>query len=258
MFFFVWKVLKGSGNMKTTSQSFRFYLMVKHCARIAFLPWPKYTFHDLATAQDTIDGRRFQRMSEQLSRTQSGQKLLTQKPKLSVSSINWTYLSQLPEHTFGHAVWLHFSTHNLFEEPDLGVPQINWGPDAEYIKDRYRQTHDFRHVLLGLGITGKEEVLLNIFQASQFFLLLNALIGFFGLLKHGWHHPIHTLRSAIKAIKIGRNSQFTMELPYEELWDQDLNELRKKLNIVPIGLLYQTDNEVRNQPRELVHGHEIS
>ena len=224
--------------MQNPTFALRLWLLLKHCSRIAFLPWPKYTFHDLATAQDAIDGARFQAMVDRLKKTDAGQRLLKERPQLSIQSIDWAYLSTLPQHTFGYAVWHHFASHNLLSEPDLGTSPLNWGPEAEYIKDRYRQTHDFRHVLLGLGISGKDEVLLNIFQASQFFLLLNALIGCFGLLKHGWHRPLQTLRSALKAFREGKRSSFLMTLHFETLWEKDLRELRSELNISPVGGLY--------------------
>ena len=217
---------------------YRLRLLLKHSLRIAFLPWPKYTFNDLAVAQDAIDGMRFQSMAQLLSQSKEGHLLLTQKPLLSITNIDWEYLSTLPQNTFGYAVWRHFTDNNILEEPDLGVSPLDWGPEAEYVKQRYRQTHDFRHVLLGLGISGKEEVLLNIYQASQFFLLLNALIGLFGLLKHGWHRPAHTCRSTIKAFREGKKSLFLMRLSYEDLWEKDLGQLRTELNLSPVGTLY--------------------
>ena len=77
---------------------------------------------------------------------------MIERPHLSIDSIDWESLSALPAHSFGYCVWHHFYAHQILEEPDLGDKHFHWGDEAEYIKDRFRQTHDFRHVLLGLGM----------------------------------------------------------------------------------------------------------
>lgn len=214
---------------------FRFKLLLKHTLRIAFLPWPKYTFNDLATAQDALDGPRFQKMSRILKKSCSGRRLLSEKPGLNVSNVDWNYLAGLPTNSFGYCVWHHFISNDILNEPDLGTSPFFWGKDAEYTKDRFRQTHDFRHVLLGLGITGREEVLVNIFQASQFFLFLSALIGFAGTLKHGWYQPIRMLGDILKSIREGKKCQVLIDVRFEVLWERDINELRTEFNLKPVG-----------------------
>lgn len=113
---------------------FRLFIFVKHSFRIAFLPWPKYTFNDLTTAQDAIDGPRFEAMSTRFKESTSGQKLLKDRPMLSFGTMNWKYLSELPVHTIGYCVWHHFVSNDIFEEPDLGRPRIKWNNEGEYIK----------------------------------------------------------------------------------------------------------------------------
>ena len=57
-------------------------------------------------------------------------------------------------------------------------------PDMAYLMRRFRQTHDVWHALLGIGVTGHEEVLMHWFSYGQLRLPVSAMIMVFGTMKH--------------------------------------------------------------------------
>ena len=223
---------KNPGFLRRTS------LAVKHSAKVLFLPWPHYSFEDLATVQDAVDGPRFQQMARRMKETNEGRQLLIDRPALSIDTIDWEALSALPTDSFGYCVWHHFYGNQILEEPDLGEKHFDWGDEAEYTKDRFRQTHDFRHVLLGLGISGSDEVLVNVHQANQHPLILSRLIAVGGAIKHGFTHARRMILSIIRTRRSARKSAFLPALRYEDYWHWSIHDLREHLNLVPVGRHY--------------------
>ena len=216
----------------------RLWLVLKHATRVALLPWPRYTFHDLATIQDAVDGPRFKQMTTRMSESDEGLSILREKPELSIESIDWRYLSSLPTDSFGYNVWHHFHSHHLLEPVHLGQSIFHWGESTEYAKDRFRKTHDFRHVLLGVGIRGQDEVLVNVVQASQDPLILSFMISLIGGIKHSVPRPLLLLNGMWRAWRTGREAEYLPSVFFEEYWEWSLSELRTRLNIEPVGSAY--------------------
>ena len=214
--------------------------LLYHSARILFLRWPAYTFDDLAAVQDCLDGPAFQGAAARMALDPHGRALLEARPDLGIAMVDWQALSTLPIDSFGYNVWHHFYANGILEEVALGPPIVQWGEAAEFAKARYRATHDIRHVLLGLGITGHEEVVLQTFQCAQLFQKLSALIVVFGGLKHmlidrEWRA---ILTRAPQAWRVGRRARFLLHLPAEDLWSTPLAEVRALYGITPVGSAY--------------------
>ncbi len=211
-----------------------------HSARILLLPWPRYTFDDLAAVQDCLDGPAFSRAARALRDDDDGRRVLRVSPRLGIPSVDWPALSALPIDSLGYNLWHHFHSNGLLEEVPLGPPVVCWDADTECAKDRYRATHDLRHVLLGLGVSGPEEVALQAFQCAQLFQKLSALIVVFGALKHsladgagGW-----LLRTLPRAWRAGRRARFVLTMPVEQMWEMRLVDARAAWGVVPVGAVY--------------------
>ncbi len=211
-----------------------------HGARLLFLKWPDYTFDDLAAMQDTLDGPAFQRAAQKLAQEPEGRRLLEQRPNLGIDTVDWQTLSMLPLDTLGYNVWHHFYSNGLLKHVVLGPPKMQWGEEAEFAKARYRATHDLRHVMLGLGVEGYEEVVLQTFQCAQLYQNLSALIVLLGGLKHilmdGRWREVFSL--APKAWRVGRQARFLLHMPAEEMWTLSLEQVRADYGIVPVGRRY--------------------
>ncbi len=215
-------------------------MFLRHASRILFLRWPGYTFDDLAAIQDTLDGPAFQRAADRMALDPDGRKLLARRPDLGIRTVDWRTLSTLPVDSFGYNVWHHFYVNGILHEVPLGPPLVRWSDEAEFAKARYRSTHDMRHVMLGLGVEGYEEIVLQTFQCAQLPQKLSVLIVLFGGLKHmlidGRSREI--LGLAPRAWRVGRRARFLQNMPVEDIWAQPLDTVREAFGIVPVGNLY--------------------
>jgi ubiquinone biosynthesis protein COQ4 len=218
----------------------RIRVLLVHGSRILFRRWPDYSFDDLAAIQDTLDGPAFGRAAERMAQDVEGAAILRDRPRLSVSTVDWGYLRSLPTHTLGHCLWHHFTANGLLEEVELAPPRWPWPADTEYAKQRYRETHDLRHVLTGLGVSDVEEVLLQSFQFVQLPQVLSLGIVVLGGLKFAlvdgqWRR---LLRDLPRAVRSARRARFLSNVRFEELWERPLEEVRDELGLEPIGTAY--------------------
>ena len=98
---------------------------------------------------------------------------------------------------------------------------------------RFRQTHDVWHALLGLGITGHEEVLTHWFTYGQLQLPVSALIMVFGTLKHmvlerRWGALRH---SALEAYRAGRDAAPLIGVSWEDQWEDPISVVRERYGL---------------------------
>jgi ubiquinone biosynthesis protein COQ4 len=199
-----------------------------------FNRWPGYTFADLAAIQDSVDGWAFHQIAERMRGSRAGRRLLRERPEITVAAVE--ALQHLPEGSLGRAFWYHMASNDILEMPDLGVPSLPWDEDTQYARDRYRQTHDVRHTLLGVGIEGHEEVILQTFQFAQQPQFLSAGIVLLGGLKHAlldgkWRL---LLRKVPQAWRAGKVAVDLSSVHFESLWHLPLEDARRALNLTPI------------------------
>jgi ubiquinone biosynthesis protein COQ4 len=175
-----------------------------------------------------------------MSSSEEGRRILSEQPEISLSAVDWRWLSTLPIETLGYNFWHHFYANGILEDVDLGESLIAYDPDTEYAKKRYRQTHDARHVLCGLGLEGYEEVVLQTFQYAQLPQVLSAGIVIFGGLKHilidwKWREVLYGVPKAWRA---GRAADLLCNIYLEELWEQPLETVREEYSVAPVRGLY--------------------
>lgn len=222
------------------SLSFRVKTFIYHGSRILRYRYPGYTFDDLAACQDALDGPAFQNVARRMWKDPVGKKLMEEQPRLQITTIDWTRLSMLPVESFGYNLWHHFHANGILEEVILSEPVVQWDADTEYAKWRYRETHDIRHVLMGVGIEGYEEVILQTFQCAQQFQILSAGIVIGGALKHAIIDGdlLKMVRNIPRAWRVGKKAHFLSNVYYEDFWETPLQELREQLGITPVGNVY--------------------
>jgi len=211
-----------------------------HGSKILRYRYPDYTFDDLAACQDALDGPAFQNVARRMWADPTGERLMREQPRINLEAVDWRALSMLPIDTLGYSLWHHFYDNDILGYVELGEPIVRWDEDTEYAKWRYRETHDIRHVLLGLGIEGHEEVVLQTFQCAQQFQILSAGIAIVGGVKHAIIDraflPIVTRMP--RAWRTGKRARFLSLVYFEDLWEMNLHELRETLGITPLGDRY--------------------
>lgn len=213
----------------------RLRILFRHGSRILFNRWPGYTFADLAAIQDSLDLWAFEQIAQRMRASGAGRRLLIERPQITLADVE--ALQHLPEGTLGRTFWHHLESNNILELPDLGEPTMRWDEETEYARDRYRQTHDIRHILLGVGIEGYEEVVLQTFQFAQQPQILSGCIVLLGGLKHAlidgeWRR---LARMMPKAWRVGKRAVFLSNVRFESFWHLPIEQVRRALGIEAVG-----------------------
>jgi len=113
-------------------------------------------------------------------------------------------------------------------------------PELAYIMQRYRESHDFYHVLLGFGVSLPAELVVKWFELANFALPVAALSSAFGPLAMEASERRRLIRTYGRwALECGGSSQCLIGLEWERLWEKDLVELRREVGVtkppVPFG-----------------------
>ena len=161
------------------------------------------------------------------------QGLLRERPELSPATVALDELRALPGSTLGGAYVRHLDDNGLTPSSQAADTRYVSEPDIAYLMRRFRRTHDIWHALLGLGITGHEEVLLHAFSWGQLRLPVSALVVVFGTLKHivierRWQTLRHSL---YEAYQLGRDAAPLLPVPWETLWSEPIDDLRTRYHL---------------------------
>ena len=161
-----------------------------------------------------------------------GADILEQKPNLTTATLNLNSLRKLPKGTFGSAYveWMDRYGYS----PD-GRPEVRYIEDKElaYIMQRYRQTHDFSHVLLNLPPTVMGEVVIKWYELAQTQLPMTFLSAMFGPLSVGPQEWRLLLQSGAFAwaSKVGTDSDSMLCVRFEDHLDSSLEDVRALMNL---------------------------
>jgi ubiquinone biosynthesis protein COQ4 len=171
-----------------------------------------------------------------MTRTAEGRRLMVERPELSSEHVDYDHLRRLPETTFGGAYVRHLDGNKITADYQAAATRHVDDPDMAYLMRRFRQTHDVWHALLGIGITGHEEVLIHWFSFGQLRLPVSMLIMVFGSMKHlvleqRWDAVRHSMTEAYRA---GRDADPLMPVYWEDLWEHPLEEVRARYHVHPL------------------------
>jgi ubiquinone biosynthesis protein COQ4 len=189
---------------------------------------------DAVAALGEVTGRTaLERLRESLRAVPAGRMLLNERPLLDSAVLVKHNLHALPAGTFGHAYAQYLARHGF--DPD-GRDAVRFVDDAElaWVMARYRQTHDFGHVLCGLPPTVLGEVALKWFEAVQTRLPmcgLSALAGPLALPRADRDR----LRTVLVpwALRAGRVANPLLAVRFEDEFATPLQELRERLSLEP-------------------------
>ncbi|KRX09787.1 hypothetical protein PPERSA_02659 [Pseudocohnilembus persalinus] len=97
-------------------------------------------------------------LREQMRKDDEGQLILKEQPRVNNSTVDLEYLLSLEKNTFGYA-YGHFMNSHKFNSEDRPVSRYIQDLELAYIFQRYKEIHDFIHVLLGYDVTVKDELI---------------------------------------------------------------------------------------------------
>ena len=192
--------------------------------------------HEIHRVEEITGRPRYRRLLAEMKATPEGQRILTERPELSSEHVDYDHLRALPASTLGGAYARHLDDNKLTADYQAAATRHVDDPEMAYLMRRFRQTHDVWHALMGIGITGHEEVLTHWFSYGQLRLPVSALIMVFGTMKHmllekRWDALRHSLREAYRS---GRDADPLLSVYWEDLWEQPLDEVRARYRVKPL------------------------
>ncbi len=192
--------------------------------------------HEIHRVEEITGRPRYRAIQAELESFEGGRRLLAERPELSSERVDYDYLRRLPASTLGGAYARHLDDNHITADYQAAATRHVDDPDMAYLMRRFRQTHDVWHALLGVGITGHEEVLVHWFTWGQLRLPVSAMIMFFGSLKHlvlerRWQAVRH---SALEAYRSGRDAAPLLGVIWEDMWEQPLEDVRARYHIHPL------------------------
>ena len=166
-----------------------------------------------------------------------GREMLRDRPAITSESLDMDRLRKLPEGTFGreYVTWMDENGYS----PD-GRPPVRYIEDSElaFIMQRYRQTHDFTHVLLGpIPPTVLGEILVKWFELAHFNLPMNFLSAVVGpaALSRREMSLLYQTRALSWVSKVGQSAELLLNVRFEDRMDWTMKELRLDLGLPPDG-----------------------
>lgn len=188
----------------------------------------------LATVQDGLDIRAFVLLAQEMRQTEDGRWLLTHQPRVDTRSLDPARLASLPDGTLGREAYRHLSQHGLLRDVEIPPSPFPLPADAVYAKTRWRETHDFRHVLTGLGVSIRDEIVLQAFQLGQFHNRFAVFQMTFGPVLAPCH-PGALARDYLRAWRAGRRAARLISVRWETLLDRPVEALRRDLGVERLG-----------------------
>ena len=159
-----------------------------------------------------------------------GALILQERPDLTEATLDLEKLRLLPNDTFGGAyvAWMDKYKYSPNERPEVRYIEDE---ELAYIMQRYRQTHDFCHVLLDIPPTVLGEVVIKWFELAQTQLpmtFLSAMFGPFSAPKK-WHLLLQS-GAFSWASKVGTTSDLLLNVYFEHHMESKLVDVRKTVS----------------------------
>ncbi|XP_046845378.1 ubiquinone biosynthesis protein COQ4 homolog, mitochondrial-like [Xenia sp. Carnegie-2017] len=161
-----------------------------------------------------------------------GQKILRERPRITSATINVPALRELPEGTFGKEYTNFLDRNKVTPDSRLPVRFID-DPELAYVMQRYREVHDFNHALLGMPTNIVGEITVKWFEMVQTRLPMCTFGSLLAPLRLKRSQQERLVNTYIPwALYAGYRARFLMNLYVEKYFEEPIDLLRKRLNIV--------------------------
>jgi len=188
--------------------------------------------HDMVAALAEVTGSvALQNMHRDMMSDPTGRRILADRPLVNTESVDIKTLEQLPKNTFGYA-YAMFLKKNGFDPDERALVKFVAKDELAYVMKRYRQSHDFYHVVTDLPPTVLGELALKYVELFQTGLPVCALSVSVGSMKLSKEERRQLVEEYLPwAIRVGKNHKKWMNIYWEEEFHKDLKDFRLELGI---------------------------
>ncbi|CEQ43214.1 SPOSA6832_05121 [Sporobolomyces salmonicolor] len=177
------------------------------------------------------------RLRTRMRSTPSGRRLLRERPRITEESIDVESLGKLEEGTFGRAYYEWLRRNKVTPDTRDPVRYVD-DPELAYLLQRYRESHDFYHVLLGFGVSLPAELVVKWFELANFGLPVAFLSSVLGPLRMESDERRRLWRTyGAWALQAGGKAECLIGVEWEREWETPIRELRERFGVEkpPVG-----------------------
>ena len=199
---------------------------------------------------------------ESMRSTASGRRLLIERPSVNSATVDVDYLAKLERGTFGRE-WIEWLKENGVGPDGRAEADYMTTPEHKYLIQRYRESHDFYHLLLRMPVTQLGETVVKYFEMAQMNMpvagfaaaggtlrilasnlsslpkpsqLLSAALGQPSSSQVAHDVPSSADLSALQtlipwAMHIGTTSVPLISIEWERCWDRNIDHMRSEFGI---------------------------
>jgi ubiquinone biosynthesis protein COQ4 len=188
--------------------------------------------HDMVAALAEVTGSvALHTMHRDMMNDPTGRRILADRPLVNTNSIDIQVLEELPKNTFGYA-YAMFLRKNGFDPDERAHVKYIANEELAYVMKRYRQCHDFYHVVTDLPPTVLGELALKYVELFQTGLPVCALSVSVGSMKLSKEERRQLVEEYLPwAIRVGKNNKKWINIYWEEEFQKDLKDFRLELGI---------------------------
>lgn len=176
----------------------------------------------------SLNATSFPRVIKRFLAEPEGRRLMTERPALDSTTLDFAQLLSLPAHTLGHAFARHMADNGL--SPDIFQAPPGAPPDVAYLAQRLRQTHDLWHVVTGYSTGVIDELALQAFTYAQMKAPGPLLLSLAGALRFGFGDR-RAIQRIYQGYRRGLLARPMLAVAWESLWELPLAEVRARLNL---------------------------
>lgn len=181
----------------------------------------------LSTFGELTSDAALAQISRRMREDPVGRIILIEQPRVRSPFVDFAHLRGLPQNTFGKQYIDMMDSSGL--DPDCR-PVVKHIQDLElaYVYQRYKEIHDFLHLILRRRTSVTEEIELKVFEFTQLRLLSAAAAACFGPLRLTPQQQLAFFSEHwITLQKKAEKSKFCMNVYYEQHFEEDMSEFRR-------------------------------
>ena len=184
----------------------------------------------VATLGETTGHSTLQKLHLKMLNDDIGYSILKEKPIIDSHSLDVKKLLCYPKNTLGYYYGHFMHSQNLSADERSPVRFVN-DTELAYVMKRYRQIHDFCHVMLGFSVDVSAEIVVKWFEWFHFHLPMTALSSVFGPLALNQEEKNKMIKYIPWAAYTGMSAKLFLNVYFEKNLERDIRELRNELNI---------------------------
>ena len=186
-----------------------------------------------------LSGKSGERLYQRFRRSESGARILEERPELADTLNDLDRLGALPEATFGRSMADFFKREQLsvggLEEAGAAagteVPGEEACEERRYFYNRLRDQHDIHHVMTGYGRDVRGEAAVLAFSGIQTRNFGIVFIPLYVLFKAGFRSEIGKMIR--HGFRRGWRARWVVDAEWEKLMSCPLDQVRERLKLGP-------------------------